>query len=102
MSGESERDPAATGKQTPFAAADRSRAVNLLALRAVVAAYLVYLGASLIYGELTGASSLPPAAAWLAGLLFLVGGGLFGLFTWRRWRAESETAKQPPENDDAP
>ena len=60
-------------------------------VRAVVAGYLVYLGGSLIYDYLGGSSTMSPVAAWGLGLLFIAAGAGFGVYTWRRWRAEENT-----------
>lgn len=75
-------------------AGQRQKAVNMAALRAAVAAYLMYLGGSLIWDRLRGNSSLPPALAWLAGLGFLLCGAAFGWYTWRRWRSERDAAAE--------
>ena len=74
--------------------AGRQKTVNMAALRAVVAAYLVYLGGSLIWDRLNGRGSLPPVLAWLAGLAFLLGGAAYGWYTWRRWRSERDAAAE--------
>ena len=58
-----ERKPNDTGRQ---------KSVNMAALRAAVAAYLSYLGWSLIWDRLTGAA--------------------YGWYTWRRWRRERSAA----------
>ncbi len=105
MSAQPEREDPARQEQTQDEARRRSRAANTLALRAVVAAYLVYLGGSLIYDKITGKADIPVAVAWLAGLLFIVCGLFFAVYTWRRWRAlqapEQEAAEQPSEDNEA-
>jgi TRAP-type C4-dicarboxylate transport system permease small subunit len=78
-----ERKPNDTGRQ---------KSVNMAALRAAVAAYLIYLGWSLIWDRLNGKDSLTPVLAWLAGLAFLLGGAAYGWYTWRRWRRERSAA----------
>ena len=72
--------------------AGRQKSVNMAALRAVVAAYLIYLGGSMIWDRLNGKGSLPPALTWLAGLAFLFGGAAYGWYVWRRWRRERDAA----------
>jgi hypothetical protein len=69
-----------------------SKAVNMATLRAVVAGYLVYLGGSLIYDLLKGQSSMSSAVAWALGLLFIAAGLGYGLYIWKRWRADSSEA----------
>ena len=104
MSADSGREPQATQDPTRSEAANPGRAANSLALRAVVAAYLVYLGGSLIYDRLIGKADIPAAVVWLGGLLFIVCGLLFMVYTWRRWRAmqaaEQKTAEQPSEDNE--
>ena len=70
----------------------RSRAVNMATLRAVVAGYLVYLGGSVIYDLLKGRTSMSPALAWAAGLLFIAAGLGYGFYIWRRWQADSKAS----------
>lgn len=74
-------------------------------LRGVIAAYLVYLGASLIYDQLRGRSSLSPLLIWIVGPLFVLSGLGFGLYTWRSWKKDrreaapqDKPAEQPPED----
>ena len=79
----------------------RSKAMNLASLRAVVAAYLIYLGFSLILDHLRGRSTLFPVFAWVAGLVFIAAGIAFGFYIWKRWRADCDAARFPKaeEND---
>ena len=63
------------------------RAGTAALLRILVAGYLVYLGADLIRDRLLGASTLAAGTARVCGVLFIAAGVLFGVFTWRRWRA---------------
>lgn len=77
----------------------RTKAINLATLRAVVAGYLIYLGASLIYDLLKGRTSLSPALSWSMGLLFIAAGVGYGLYVWRRWQADS--SKEAAESDAA-
>ena len=73
----------------------RSRAVNMATLRAVVAGYLVYLGGSVICDLLKGRTSMSPALAWAAGLLFIAAGLGYGFYIWRRWQADSKASDDP-------
>jgi hypothetical protein len=87
-------------RELEYDIAKRARASNVATLRAVVAAYLLYLGGSLIWDMLKGKSTLSPAFAWIAGLGFIAAALVFGFYTWKRWRAELEAAKLPPAEAD--
>ena len=56
----------------------------------MVAGYLVYLGGSIIYELIQGATTLRPALGWILGPLFLIAGAGFGYLTWRRWKADEK------------
>lgn len=77
--------------------AERQKTINMAALRAAVAVYLIYLGVSLVRDRLQGNSTLPPALAWVAGLVFLLAGAAFGWYAWRRWQSERDTAAENEE-----
>ena len=81
----------------------RSKATNLASLRAVVAAYLIYLGFSLILDYMRGRSTLSPVFVWLIGLVFITAGIVFGFYIWRRWCADRDAARFPEtEKNDSP
>ena len=82
--------------------AKRTKASNFAVLRALVAAYLAWLGFSLIRDHLRGTSTLPPILVWAAGLGFIIAALAFGLYTWKLWRWELEAAKLPAADDGAP
>ena len=67
-------------------AARKSRAGNRAALRLAVSAYLLYLGYSILHDTLTGTSAMSPVLGWIAGAVFIVGGALFGRYSWKRWK----------------
>ena len=76
----------------------RGRAMVMATLRAVVAGYLIYLGGSLIYGQLKGESEMIPWVAWFFGIFFILAGGAFGIYTWKRYKKEStENPEEAPE-----
>lgn len=81
----------------------RARAGTAATFRAAVAAYIFYLGWTVLRGTLTGSSSVPAWAAWLAGLVFMGGAIGFGVYTWRRYQADLKAAIVPdaskPEED---
>ena len=90
---------------------EHNKAVNRSLLRGVVAGYLVYLGGSMLYEWIQGTSTLSPALVWTVGPLFILAGAGFGLFTWRRWKAdeaavqaqaEEAAASEDPDRDDPP
>ena len=81
------------GAQSP-----RGRAITMATLRAVVAGYLIYLGGSLIYGQLKGESEMIPWMAWFFGIFFILAGGAFGIYTWKRYKKETkENPEETPE-----
>ena len=80
-------------KSEESATQNRSKAMNLASLRALVAAYLIYLGISLIYDHLSGRSSLSPVFVWLTGLFFILAGICFGFYIWKRWRTDTQASR---------
>ena len=85
-----------------YDAAKRTRANNLAVLRAVVAGYLAWLGFSLIRDFLRGTSTLSPAFAWTAGLVFIAAALAFAFYIWRQWKRELAAARLPkPEANEA-
>ena len=57
--------------ETQYDMAKRGTATSIAVLRAAVAAYLAYLGYTLIRDVRAGGSAMSPALAWTAGLLFI-------------------------------
>ena len=89
-------------KAYEYDAAKRTRANNLAVLRALVAAYLAWLGFSLIRDCLRGASTLSPAFAWTVGLVFIAAALAFAFYIWRQWKRELAAARLPkPEANEA-
>ena len=85
-----------------YDAAKRTRANNLAVLRALVAAYLAWLGFSLIRDCLRGASTLSPAFAWTVGLVFIAAALAFAFYIWRQWKRELAAARLPkPEAEES-
>ena len=68
---------------------------NRAALRAVVGAYLIYLGVSLVRDFLNGKSTMAPWAAWGCGIFFALAGAGVIVYAWLHYRAE--TAEQTRE-----
>ena len=82
--------------------AKRTRANNLAVLRALVAAYLAWLGFSLIRDCVRGASTLSPAFAWTVGLGFIAAALAFAFYIWTQWKRELAAARLPkPEANEA-
>ena len=80
----------------------RAQAGTTATFRAVVAAYIIYLGVTLIRGAINGGGSekFPLWAGWLFGLLFIACGAGFGVYIFKRWRADVEAARLlPPEEE---
>lgn len=66
-----------------------AQAMNRAALRAVVGAYLIYLGVSLIRDRLNGKSAMTLWLAWGIGIFFALAGAGVIFYAWRRWRADA-------------
>ena len=75
--------------------AKRTKANNLAVLRVLVAAYLAWLGFSLIRDCVRGASTLSPAFAWTAGLVFIAASLAFAFYIWKQWTRELAAARLP-------
>lgn len=76
-----------------------TRESSFTVVRAVVAGYLVYLGFSLMRGTTDGGTAMPLLLKWFFSLLFIVGGLLFAVYTWRRWHRLS-TGQERSETDE--
>ena len=79
--------------ETQYDMAKRGTATSIAVLRSAVAAYLAYLGYTLIRDVRAGGSAMSPVLAWTAGLLFIAAAVAFGFYTWRRGRADVEAAR---------
>lgn len=82
------------------AAARDGRAVNMLALRLAVSAYLAYLGFDLLRAYLVGASTLPAAAAWGCGVGFMAAGLGFGVYSFLHYRRAAAKKSSPDESEE--
>ena len=85
-------------KNCEYDPSKRTRASNTAVLRAVVAAYLAYLGFDLLRDRIRGISTLSPVFAWTAGLGFIAAALAFGLYTWKLWKRELEAARLPADS----
>ncbi len=79
----------------------RARAGTAATFRALVSAYLIYLGWSVLKGIRNGSSSVPTWAGWLAALVFAAAAIAFGFYTWKTWRRDLEAARLPESSDEA-
>jgi hypothetical protein len=66
----------------------RNRAIAMASLRAVVAGYLIYLGGRLIYDYYHGTSEMALWMTWFFGVVFILAGSAFALYTWKRYQKE--------------
>lgn len=64
-------------------------------LRGLVSAYLLYLAFRLA----SGGSELSPLVRALVCVLFLAGGALFGLYTWKQYRTALKEAELTDEEE---
>ena len=72
----------------------RTRAMAMAALRAFICVYLIYLGGKLIYDHVKGESEMAPWMVWFFGILFILAGLAFGIYTWKRYQKDKQ---EPPE-----
>lgn len=77
-------------KKKGNSAASKNRMGNFFALRLAVSAYLIYLGVDILRDYLSGASTLPPGSAWGFGTGFIVAGVCFAVYSFIRYRRETE------------
>jgi len=77
----------------------RARAGTAATLRAVVAAYIVYLGWTVLRGVLNGTSPVPVWVAWLVAAVFTAGAIGFLFYTWKTYLRDREAARIVPRPD---
>ena len=70
----------------------RARAGTTATLRAAVAVYMIYLGWKIMTAE---GSSVPSTLATVIGIVFIAAALAFGVYTWKRWRIDLESARLP-------
>lgn len=70
----------------------KNRANVSAVLRGAVACYLLYLGVQIAMSAGKD-PSFPAWAAWLLGGFFCVAAVAFGVYTWRRYRADLKAAE---------
>jgi hypothetical protein len=73
----------------------RARAGTAATFRALVSAYLIYLGWSVLRGVLNGSSTVPVWLGWLIAVFFTGAALAFGFYTWKTWRRDLEAARLP-------
>ena len=78
------------GDENEKKSAGGTPSMNRAALRAVVGAYLIYLGVSLVRDFLNGNSTMPPWAAWGCGIFFVLAGAGVLWYAWRSFRKETQ------------
>ena len=70
-----------------------NRAASAAMLRGLAAAYLLYLGWTILRDLFRGASSLPLWMGWAAGLGFAAAGLAFGWYSIRSYRRAQQSAQ---------
>lgn len=73
----------------------QARGMTGLALRTVIAGYLIYLATGVLHGALGGGSPVPEWAAWLIFLAFAAAAVGFVVFAWREYRKVLKAAELP-------
>ena len=86
----------------PFKAPDQNRAGATLSLRLVACGYLIYLAWTIVRDRLNGASTLPPALAWISTLVFAAAGAAFGVYAWRTYRKQMQAAEEAAKSPASP
>ena len=81
------------GQKFEFDIQKRAQAGMKATFRALVAAYIIYLG----YKIISGAAGFWQSAA---GAVFIAAALAFGVYAWRRWRIDLEAARLPKEAPD--
>ncbi len=82
------------GDESGKKSAGGAQSMNRAALRAVVGAYLIYLGVSLIRDFLNGKNTMAPWFAWGSGIFFALAGAAVIAYTVRRYRAEKQAQEK--------
>lgn len=75
----------------------RARAGTAATLRAVVSAYIIYIGWNILKGVRDGSSPIPAWAGWLIAFAFIAAALAFAFFTWKTWRRDLAAARLPTE-----
>lgn len=78
--------------------AKRNQAMVRAGLRGAVALYLLYLAANIVRGAYRGGTAMPVWAAWALGAAFALAAAVFGVYAWRRCRADLRAAELPAED----
>ena len=73
----------------------RARAGGTAALRALAAAYLVYLAWQIAAGVRSGKTTMTPLVGYAAAAFFLLAAAVFTVYLIRHWRLEVEAARLP-------
>ena len=68
------------------------KAISGMALRVIVAAYLVYMAWKVLTGALNGGSPIPEWGAWLIFLAFAAAAAGFCVYSWRQYRKALKSA----------
>jgi TRAP-type C4-dicarboxylate transport system permease small subunit len=77
----------------------RARAGSSAVFRVVVAAYIIYLGWTVLRGVLNGTSPVPVWVAWLVAIVFTAGAGAFLFYTWKKYLRDREDARIVPHQE---
>lgn len=78
----------------------RKNQANLrAALRGIVALYLISIAVRLAKDARGSTASMPVWAAWLIAAVFAFAGAFFGMYAWRSYRRDLETAGAPDKEE---
>ncbi len=79
----------------------RARAGTAATFRAVVCAYVIYLGWNVLRGVRDGSSPVPVWVGWLVAVVFTAAALAFGFYTWKIYRRDLEQARLPVNTEEA-
>ena len=78
----------------------RARAGTKATLRGVVALYVAFMGYRLLRSaRLAEESTMPIDLRWGFGLGMIAAALIFGVYIWKRWRADVEAARLPKDGE---
>lgn len=79
---------------------NRGPLFSRFALRGLLCAYALYMGYIFLKERFQGTATVQPVLSWLFGLGFLSFGLVYGILTWRGYKAARDAASLPPASEE--